>query len=203
MASSLRLHPHDHITRIELVGENNLPRLDTSLLSALERALTELFADPACHALVLHGNETCFAAGADLDQVSALDGVEAFDFARRGQLLFERIAHGPKPVVAAISGYCLGGAWDLALACHARLATPDAVFRHPGPTIGILTGWGGTQRVPRITGRAHALEILLTGQTVPAPRALQLRLVDELIEWKNLLPRALERAQALADSFQP
>ncbi len=198
MASSLRLHQHEKIIRIELTAEDGLPRLETSLLDSLDRELTSLFVSSTCNGIVIHGSEKCFATGADLAQVSRLHGVEAFDFARRGQLLYQKIHHSPKPVVAAISGYCMGGAWDLALACHYRIATSDAVFRHPGPTVGILTGWGGTQRIPRAIGPARANALLLEGRKISAAEALSSGLLNELAEPGELQANAIARAQSLA-----
>ncbi len=198
MASSLRLHRQDNLARVELTGPDGFPRLATSLLEKLDREIDRLFADAHCQAIVIQGSPHCFATGADIAEVGALSGVTALPFARRGQLLFEKIARGPKPVVAAISGYCLGGGWDLALACWVRLATPDAVFRHPGATLGILTGWGGTQRLPQLLGRARTLELLLQGEALNARRAAALGLVEEVVPGEQLLPRALERAAQLA-----
>lgn len=168
------------------------PRLSASLLREIETAFQDLLGDGACTGLVLHGNEQCFAAGAEIAEVGALDGVAALEFSRRAQLLFERLAESPKPVVAAVSGYCLGGGFDLALACHARLATPDAVFGHPGSTLGLMTGWGGTQRLPRLVGRGRALELLLTGESITAERALAIGLVSALLPFDSLTERAVE-----------
>ena len=182
------------MARLEMLQANGYPRLSASLLRELEDSLDLLLPDAACAGLVLHGSDKCFAAGADIAEVGALTGSMALEFSRRAQLLFERLTESPKPVVAAVSGYCLGGGFDLALACHARLATPDAVFGHPGATLGLITGWGGTQRLPRLVGRAHAFELLLTGETVPAERALALGLVAELVPLERLLARAVECA---------
>jgi enoyl-CoA hydratase/carnithine racemase len=201
--SSLTLHWHDSIARIELTSNDGLPRLEVTLLVALREQLASLFQSSDCAGIVLHGQEQCFAAGADLEQVGKLNSIEALEFARRGQRLFQCIARSPKPVVAAISGYCMGGAWDLALACHYRLSTPDAVFRHPGPTVGILTGWGGTQRLPRMAGPARAYEILLEGKTILANRALELGLVDEIVPGKKLLDRALDFALERTRTIPP
>jgi enoyl-CoA hydratase/carnithine racemase len=99
--------------------------------------------------------------------------------------------------VAAIQGYCLGGALDLALACHYRIATPNAVLGHPGATLGLITGWGGTQRLPRLLGRARAFELLLLGQTVNAEQALRMGLVEEIVPESEFLERARARAQSL------
>ncbi|MEE9234271.1 MAG: enoyl-CoA hydratase/isomerase family protein [Candidatus Acidoferrales bacterium] len=198
MASSLRLHAEGEILRLELTGPDGYPRLSASLLEEIEAHLDRLRADPACSGLVIHGSEKCFAAGAEISEVGALNEVTALPFTRRGQLLFEKIAHYSKPVLAAVAGYCLGGGFDLALACHLRLATPEAVFGHPGVTLGLFTGWGGTQRLPQLVGRGRALELLLTGSRISAERAQQIGLVDAVVEADRLLTKALERAGRLA-----
>lgn len=198
MPSSLRVHPQPPVVRVELVGDDGFPRLSTSLLRELDAALAQLLADSSCQAILLHGSDKCFAAGAEISELAALTGPTALDFSRRAQLLFDRIVTSPKPVLAAIRGYCLGGGLDLALACHYRLAAPDAVFGHPGATLGLITGWGGTQRLPRLVGRARALELLLRGEPVPAAQALNLGLIHELVPPDSLFPRALEYARHLA-----
>ena len=196
--SSLQLHHQESIARIELKGPDGLPRLELSLLDELEAALDDLLLDKNCSGIILHGSEKCFAAGANLAHIAELNGVEAFDFARRGQRLYQKIFLFPKPVVAAVSGFCMGGAWDLALSCQARVCTPDATFRHPGPTIGIFSGWGGTQRLPRALGTAKAYELLLEGRTVNAREAHQLGLVDAVVAWDSLLQSANARARSIA-----
>jgi enoyl-CoA hydratase len=170
------------------------PRLSASLLHELEVALDLHLPDASCEGLVLHGTEKCFAAGAEIAEVSALSGTAALDFARRTQQLFERLSQSPKPVIAAVSGYCLGGGFDLAVACHARVAAADAVFGHPGATLGLITGWGGTQRLSRLVGRGRALEMLLTGESIGAERALTIGLVTELVAPAELLARAKDYA---------
>ena len=194
----LRFHWEGNVARVELASKDGYPRLSAALLDELEAALDTLLAEPGCAAVVLHGSEKCFAAGAEIAEVSALTGLTALPYARRGQLLFEKIATAKKPVVAAVSGYCLGGGFDLALACHLRVASPEAVFGHPGVTLGLFTGWGGTRRLPQLIGRTRALGLLLTGESVSAARALAMGLVDELAPPGQLIPRALERAARLA-----
>lgn len=198
MPSSLRLHREAGIVRVELLGPDGYPRLSAALLDDLEATLDTLLADKECAAIVLHGSEKCFAAGAEIAEVGALTGLTALPYARRGQLLFEKIARAAKPVVAAVSGYCLGGGFDLALASHSRLATANAVLGHPGVTLGLFTGWGGTLRLPALLGRARALALLLTGEPVSAERALALGLVDELAPEGQLIPRGVARARRLS-----
>ena len=194
MPSSLRLHPEPPVVRVELIADDGFPRLSTSLLRDLDEAFTQLLADSSCQAIILHGSEKAFAAGAEISELASLTGTSALDFSRRAQLLFERIATSPKPVLAAIRGYCLGGGLDLALACHYRLASPDTRFGHPGATLGLLTGWGGTQRLPRLLGRARAFELLLLAEPIPAAQALELGLINEIVPADELLARAEEQA---------
>lgn len=195
MSSSLRLHLQGPVVRLELFGADGYPRLSTSLLVELDAHLDRVFALKSCKGIVIHGSEKCFAAGAEMGEIQALTGITALPFARRGQLLCEKITHAPKPLVAAVAGYCLGGGFDLALACRWRLATPAAVFGHPGATRGLLTGWGGTQRLPQLIGRTRALELLLKGTPLDAAHAWRLGIVDELVPPEKLLLRACERAQ--------
>jgi enoyl-CoA hydratase len=131
-------------------------------------------------ALIITGNEKFFSAGADLNEISQLSGPEAFAFSRRGQELTDALDRFPVPVTAAIRGYCMGGGMDLALACDYRIAAPNAVFGHRGASLGVITGWGGTQRLPRLIGKARALQMFLLAEMVSAEDALKIGLVDKL-----------------------
>ena len=113
-------------------------------------------------------------------------------FAERGQNLFQRIADARQLTIAAVNGYCMGGGLDLALACRVRVASPSAVFAHPGARLGIITGWGGTQRLARLVGAARALEMFTTARRLTAAEALEFGLVDVLAE--DALARAAEIA---------
>jgi enoyl-CoA hydratase/carnithine racemase len=114
----VRLHrEQQRVARLELVQPDGFPRLTLSVLDELAEKLRLLFTDPDCSGIVIHGTQKCFAAGVEITEVNSLSGVVALDYARRTQLLFEEIAQAPKPVVAAINGFCLGGGFDLALAC--------------------------------------------------------------------------------------
>jgi enoyl-CoA hydratase len=156
------------------------------------------------HGVVVASNAHSFSTGADLEEVAALDGLAAREFARLGQALFKEIERFPSPTVAAIRGFCLGGGLDLALACQARVGAYGASFGHPGPALGLITGWGGTERLPRRVGRAEALRMLVTGERVPAAQALTLGLLDELVPSAELeeaaVRRVLERGRASKQS---
>jgi enoyl-CoA hydratase/carnithine racemase len=131
--------------------------------------------------LTITGNEKFFSAGADLNEISRLSGPEAFAFSRHGQELTLAIDRFPVPVTAAIRGYCMGGGMDLALACDHRIAAPSAVFGHRGASLGVITGWGGTQRLPRLIGKTRALQMFLLAEMVPAAEALRIGLVDKIV----------------------
>jgi enoyl-CoA hydratase/carnithine racemase len=129
--------------------------------------------------LIISG-ERNFSAGADLNEIRYLSGAEALEFAHLGQSLMSAIESYPAPAIAAIEGHCMGGGLDLALACHRRIAAPHAVFGHRGAALGLMTGWGGTQRLPRLIGKGRALELFVAAEKVTAARALQVGLVDAI-----------------------
>ena len=143
--------------------------------------------------LVIAGNNRFFSAGAELREIASLDGPSAYEFAKMGQELMAAIEHFPAPMYAAISGYCMGGGLDLALACHHRIASPHAVFGHRGAALGLITGWGGTQRLPRLVGKARALEMFVAAEKVTARRALRMGLIDALAE--DPVAEAVRRAR--------
>ena len=143
--------------------------------------------------VIFTGVRNVFASGADLREIAIVDASSAREFAERGQSLMGRISELQPLTIAAVNGVCFGGALDLALACKRRIASPDATFAHPGADLGIMTGWGGTQRLPRLLGEAKALEMFFTAKRVTADRALKIGLVDEIAA--DPLARALnERA---------
>lgn len=132
--------------------------------------------------LIFTGSENVFASGADLREIAAVDGSSASEFAERGQRLMRLISSMRSKTVAAVNGFCYGGALDLSLACDSRIASPNAEFCHPGGGLGIMTGWGGTQRLPRLIGEAAALEMFLTGRKISADEALAMGLVNAVAD---------------------
>ena len=193
----MRLHNHNAVGVLIFPSDPDYPRLTSTLIGEIGDLLEEVRLSRLFRGVVLAANERSFATGAEVEEVLAMQGAMARDFAERGQELCERIAHFPLPVVAAIRGYCLGGGLDLALACHSRVATYDASFGHPGASLGLITGWGGTQRLPRLVGKATALHILLTAERIPATQALMLGLVDELASSQDLIVVAANRAERI------
>ncbi len=143
--------------------------------------------------LILTGNQHFFSAGADLNEIAALTGPEAYEFAAMGQRLMNAVAKFPARTYAAIYGYCMGGGLDLALACRHRIAHPHAVFGHRGAALGLITGWGGTQRLARLVGKGRALEMFVAAEKLHAARALEFGLIDGIVE--DPLSESLKRAQ--------
>ncbi|HWQ03520.1 MAG TPA: enoyl-CoA hydratase/isomerase family protein [Candidatus Nitrosotenuis sp.] len=200
MNSSLRIEPRENILLLHLESPDDFPRLTRAVLAQLLQAVENAQPDASVSAAVISGTEKCFAAGADLEEVSALAPLEARRFAELGQSLMRRIETSRKPVVAAIRGHCLGGGFDLALACHLRVAAGDARLGHPGGSLGIFTGWGGTQRLPRLIGRSHAEELLFTGRLISAREAQAWKLVNRVVPPEETLAVALHLAQQAAST---
>jgi enoyl-CoA hydratase/carnithine racemase len=167
-----------------------------SVMEAFEREIARLAGAAELSGAVITGSKLTFAAGAEIAEVARLTAGDAFAFSRRGQAVLGTIAASAKPVVAAIRGYCIGGGLDLALACHARIAAADAVFAHPGVRLGIITGWGGTQRLPRLIGRGGAMEMLVTGGRICASEALAWGLVGKVSEHGELVDDAIRLARS-------
>ena len=156
--------------------------LSIFVLDELHEILDEVSEILTIETIIFTGREDVFASGADLREIAAVTGVTAVEFALRGQNLMKKIAGAKQTTIAVINGFCFGGALDLALACDQRIASPNAVFSHPGANLGIVTGWGGTQRLPRLVGEAKALEIFLTAKRVDAVEALRIGLIDKISE---------------------
>ncbi len=173
--------PRGSAVVLRLVSDDGMNRLTRARVLALTAAVEELAAQPPAR-LVIAGNARFFSAGADLNEIAALTGAEAFRFAQMGQRLMTAIASFPAPTIAVIQGYCMGGGLDLALACDRRIASAHAMFGHRGAALGLITGWGGTQRLPRLVGKARALQMFLAAEKLHAPQALQLGLVDAIVE---------------------
>jgi enoyl-CoA hydratase len=132
--------------------------------------------------IVFTGTGDAFASGADLREIRDLTAGSARAFGKKGQELMAKVDDLSIPTMAAINGYCFGGGLDLALACDIRIASPNAVFCHPGVGLGIITGWGGTQRLPRLIGEARAMEMLLTAGRVSASEALRIGLIHDITD---------------------
>lgn len=172
---------HKRLAILRLVSDDATNRLSIARVHALTDAVRSLVTQNPSK-LIITGNSHFFSAGADLHEIAALTGPEALRFAAMGQALMNAIAGFPALTIAAINGYCMGGGLDLALACSRRIAGPHAIFGHRGAALGLITGWGGTQRLPRIIGKARALEIFIAAEKLSAKRALAFGLVEAVVE---------------------
>jgi enoyl-CoA hydratase len=193
----MELSRHNSIAVLSFPPSVGFPRLSIAVLRELDELLDEVQGEGMFAGVVIASNDKSFATGAEIAEVASVEGLKAREFAQLGQSIFRRIGEFSMPVVAAIRGYCLGGGLDLALACHGRVASYDASFGHPGASLGLLTGWGGTTRLPRLVGKGAALQMFLTCERIPATQALTMGLVDELAPSRDLLDAAIRRANSL------
>jgi enoyl-CoA hydratase/carnithine racemase len=161
--------------------------LNAATIEELRAAFEALREDSGVRVVIVTGSgEKAFVAGADIAEIAGLNPKEGEAFARRGQSMFDAIEHLDKPVIAAVNGYALGGGCELALACTIRVASENAMFGQPEVKLGIIPGYGGTQRLPRLVGKGRALELLLTGAMVSASEALRIGLVNHVVPQSEL-----------------
>ncbi len=176
-----------------------LNALNAATVGELAACFGALGADPAVRVVILTGaGEKAFVAGADIGELARLSGHECERLAERGQALMWRIENLGKPVLAAVNGFALGGGCELALACTFRYASTNARLGLPELTLGLIPGYGGTQRLPRLIGRGMALEMILTGEPLTATEALSAGLVNRVVPQEELLPAVRQTAARIA-----
>lgn len=176
-----RLRRDASVLFLTLASDDGMNRLTRRKVIALQQEIEGLIGpDTPVLPLVISG-DPIFSAGADLSEIAQLSGMDAFAFAKMGQELMKTVASYPAPVYAAINGFCMGGGLDLALACHHRIASQHAVFGHRGAALGLITGWGGTQRLPRLIGKARAMEMFVAAEKINAQQALRTGMVDAVV----------------------
>lgn len=176
-----------------------LNALNTNTLTELSSAMVACKEDDEVRAIVLTGSgEKSFVAGADINELAMQTPIQGKEHARRGQQVFDAIEQLGKPVIAAVNGFALGGGCELAMACTMRVAADTARFGQPEINLGIIPGYAGSQRLPRLVGKGVALEILLTGDMISAPRAYEIGLVNRVVPAAELLTEAKKLAHVLA-----
>jgi len=187
------------VATITVNRPDKLNALNAGTLGDLAAAFSAAAEDATVRAVVLTGaGGKAFVAGADIGEIAGLDAQTGREFALTGQALFRSIETFPKPVIAAVNGFALGGGCELAMACHVRIAAQNAQFGQPEVGLGVIPGYGGTQRLPRLVGRGRALELLVTGDRVDARRAYEIGLVNAVVPLEDLLPKVLEMAGTIA-----
>jgi enoyl-CoA hydratase len=197
-------HPHLQIeTRgpvvvVRIHRPEALNALTRDTLGQLEAVALRFLDDPAQGAMVITGSgDKSFVSGADIGELEALDARGLEDISRHGQRVFSLLERAPKPVIAAVNGYAFGGGCELALACHVRFASENAVLGLPETKLGIIPGYGGTQRLPRLVGAGRALELILTGRPVKADEAERIGMVNRVMPKEQLLDECEKLALAI------
>ncbi|MCC6314832.1 MAG: enoyl-CoA hydratase/isomerase family protein [Thermomicrobiales bacterium] len=197
--SAVRLAFDDRVATIAIDRERVLNALDRQAFVELDAALDRIAADDRVRAVVITGSgDRAFAAGADIRALDGLGSEGALEFMTFGQRVFDRIANLPKPTVAAVNGYALGGGLELAMACDIRIAADTAHFGQPEITLGSIPGWGGTQRLPLLVGLGWARDLILTGRLIDATEAERIGLVTRVVPAADMPRAAAELAAHLA-----
>jgi enoyl-CoA hydratase len=185
----LLLEISDRIATVTINRPDKLNALNDSLMRELSTVMDELTANKDVGVIVLTGAGRAFVAGADISRLAVAEQGELEKFARFGQGVFRRIELSAKPVIAAVNGFALGGGCELALACHVRIASTQAKFGLPEVKLGLIPGYGGTQRLPRLVGRGAALQLILTGDPIDGTEAARIGLANAVVE-PDALPGA-------------
>lgn len=175
-----------------------LNALDRLALTELDFVINEAEEDPEIKAIIITGSGKAFVAGADISAMVNMIGTEAVEFATHGQKVFSHIENCEKIVIAAINGYALGGGCELAMACDMRYASNTAKLGQPEVNLGVIPGFAGTQRLPRLVGKGMAMELLVTGNTIDANEALRIGLVDRVFAPEDLIQEARKTAESIA-----
>jgi enoyl-CoA hydratase len=184
---NLRLDVSDRIGTLTIHRPDKLNALNRATIEELGRAITALVDEPAVGGIIVTGAGRAFVAGADIGELAALDPVGARELSRRGQEVFARFEASHKPVIAAVNGFALGGGCELAMACHLRIASDLAKFGQPEVKLGLIPGYGGTLRLPRLVGPGLAAQLLLTGEIIDAAEAARIGLVNRVVPAPELM----------------
>ena len=179
---------NDGIALLTVSRTEKLNALNRLTMNEIASAVSDLSANEIVKGVILTGaGEKAFVAGADIGELAEADSLQSIDIAAAGQHLFRKLETLGKPVIAAVNGFALGGGLELAMACTLRVASPNAKFGQPEVKLGIIAGYGGTQRLPRLVGRGRAMEMLLTGDMIDAAEAHRIGLVNHVVEAPQLL----------------
>lgn len=193
MSDYVRVERDDDLAILYVDRQEKMNALNPDVVEDLGEALDGIRGDDGVRGVILTGaGEKAFVAGADIGELAKMDSLAGVEISRQGQAVFDVIERFPKPVLAAVGGYALGGGFELALACHLRIASENAVFGLPEVGLGIIPGYGGTVRLSRIVGLGRAVELTLTGERFDAARAERMGLVSGVVPRQELMARARE-----------
>ncbi|HXT17954.1 MAG TPA: enoyl-CoA hydratase-related protein [Gemmatimonadaceae bacterium] len=185
------------IATITVNRPDKLNALNDRVIAELGEAIDAARADDAVGGIILTGAGRAFVAGADISELEKHSAISAKALARRGQDVFRRFENSPKPTIAAVNGFSLGGGCELAMACHIRLAADSAKFGQPEVKLGLVPGYGGTQRLARLIGKGRALQLLMTGEMIDAQEAYRIGLVNRVVPAAELLDAAKKMLETI------
>jgi enoyl-CoA hydratase len=196
---NVKVEVRDSIAIMTIDRPKVLNALNAQTVAEIGEAFEQVRNDDAVRAVILTGGgEKAFVAGADINELATMNPITGKETAERGQRIFTAIERFPKPVIAAVNGFALGGGCELALACHIRIASDKAQLGLPEVTLGIIPGYGGTQRMARLLGKGKALELICTGDRIPADEAERIGLVNKVVPADQLMASAEEMARKMA-----
>ena len=197
---NILLEKENRLAIITINRPQSLNALNSQTISELSSALDELNSDKETRVIIITGSgEKSFVAGADIKEFSDFGTEKAEELARNGQnQLFNKIENLTKPVIAAVNGFALGGGLELAMACHIRYASENAKLGLPEVTLGLIPGYGGTQRLPKLVGKGWANEMIFSAKMISAQKAKEIGLVNEVLSLEELLPKTKELAETIA-----
>jgi enoyl-CoA hydratase len=189
----------DQILTITINRADKLNALNSEVMSELQIVTDEIYQNPQIRSAIITGSGTkAFVAGADISEFKALSRREAETLARKGQELFFKIENSPKPIIAAVNGFALGGGFELALACHFRLCSNQAKFGQPEVNLGLIPGYGGTQRLTMLAGKGRAMEMMMSAGMITAEQALSYGIVNYVTSPEDLLPKCRDILVSIA-----
>jgi len=198
MHATLLTNLENNIFTITINRPDKLNAINKQVMNDLDAVMDEVYNNEEIRAVIITGSgNKSFAAGADVTEFTGLTQQESMALAKKGQDVFFKIENCTKPVVAAINGFALGGGCELAMACHFRIAADNAKFGQPEVNLGLIPGYGGTQRLTMLVGKGRAIELLITGNSISADTALQYGLVNYVVPTEELLPKAISILQLI------
>lgn len=201
--NNLLLTIENSISIVTLNRPSKMNALNSETLDELDDILTELRGNDSVEVIIITGSgDKAFVAGADITELNKCTEETGKEFAKKGQRIFNEIENMGKPIIAAVNGFALGGGCELALACHIRIASDNAKFGQPEVNLGIIPGYGGTQRLSRLINTGRAAEYILTGDLINADEALRIGLVNRVYPQNELLEKAKELASKIASKGQ-
>ena len=195
---NLIIQKEENICIVKINNPQSMNALNSEVLSELDAAFSCIEQDSEIEAVILTGEGRAFVAGADISQMSTMNAAQGKEFGVQGSKVFRKIELLPKPVIAAINGFALGGGCELALSCDIRIASTKAKIGQPEVGLGITPGFSGTQRLPRIVGEGRAKELIYTAKAITADEAFRIGLVNKVVEPEELMDAAMTMAKTIA-----